>query len=247
MTFTDILPLLFPLFQFFKKNTWNIKYKRLFGLVSYFFLILWATFAIYYELLEKDFVNVILLTLMILFVSYLLYKNPRMLERRFIVNTISIAVLIYFPAKLFDSFIGTLTNATAYFAYLLSKNLVANINFEYTVINSWEYSYKFTFACTGLQSIALVISPILAADFRKYWKKALGVSVLIYLLNMVRSVGVIYGVEVLDIDYYLLHTLVMKFFSIVVIIIIFYYVLSTTKELAEELKGMINEAIKTLF
>jgi len=247
MTLTDILPLFFPLFQFFKRNTWNTKYRRLFGVISYFSLILWSTFAIYYEFLERDFVNVILLAFMALLLVYLLHTNPRMLERRFIVNTISIAVLIYFPAKLFDGFIGTFTNVTAYFTFILSKNLVANLDLDSTVISSWEYNYKFTFACTGLQSIALITSPILAIDLKKYWKKALAIGALIYSLNIIRSVGIIYGVEVLGVDYYVSHTLVMKFFSIVVIIAIFYYVLSTTSELVEELKEIINEVTKTSF
>ena len=238
--FTDIIPLFFPLFQLFKRNTWSIKYKRIFRLSSYLSLILWAILAIYFEFLEKDIVNVTLLAFMAFLIAYFLRYDQRVLEKKFIVYTVSIAVLIYFPAKIFDGFFGAFTNVTAYFTYFLSKELVKNIEYGFCAIYSPIYTYKFTFACTGLQSIALIISPILAINYRKYWRKAIIVGVLIYILNVFRGVGIIYGVEVLGIDYYILHTLLMKFFSIIAIMIIFYLVLSTTGELVEELRVIIN-------
>ncbi|RLF67268.1 MAG: hypothetical protein DRN30_00395 [Thermoplasmata archaeon] len=240
----DFFPILFPFAYFLSKYFWGKtqRSKRTIFL-GYLILILWAIATCVHEFRERDYGNVMILLMVLFFAFYLIIFRKEILLWGFVPQMISIMVLLYFPLKIMDNYTHMITYGTAYFTYLLTKlffedNLYIGLANSKVFIKGIKNVYYFTFACTGIQSIAIVVSPLMATHSRVCLKRAVYIAGLIYVLNIMRGALIILLVERLSWDYYLVHTILMKGFSIVVIMIIFYYVLVSCEELTHKFKEL---------
>lgn len=104
-------------------------------------------------------------------------------------------------------------------------------------------SVQLILACTGLQSMMIFIGAICSlndVDASRRWKAFFATVPMIYLLNILRNVGVIYGMEVMGFDFYLMHNVIGKFGSLIVLIILAFAVFHILPELYDDIVGLLN-------
>lgn len=104
-------------------------------------------------------------------------------------------------------------------------------------------SVQLILACTGLQSMMIFIGAICSlndVDASRRWKAFFATVPMIYLLNIFRNVGVIYGMEVMGFDFYLMHNVIGKFGSLIVLIILAFAVFHILPELYDDIVGLLN-------
>jgi len=240
----NLLPISFPIIYFFSRYVWG-RTRTSFRLIyfGYLLLVAWCVITLLGELRERDYGNVIILSLTIILTMYLVIRKEREIFYGFVPRTVSLMVSIYFPLKLLDDVLHLITYTVAYLTFTFAKTLLnaplALGSIEGDIfISGVKNTYYFTFACTGFQSIAIITSPMIATLEKVCIKKALFISLAIYFLNVIRSFAIVFLVDGFSWDYYLVHTILMKIFSILVMLGMFYYVLSTCKPLVDEVKRL---------
>ncbi|HHC19445.1 MAG TPA: hypothetical protein ENK81_03485 [Euryarchaeota archaeon] len=237
---TDAVPILFPVLYFLARDFWGRTQRASYvTTIGYIFLIIWSLITYVNEYREGDYGNVLIITVVLIFTLYLLTFRRNLLLYGYVPLTISIMVLIYFLLKIVDDLTHMLTYTTAVLTYkMLKLTLGETIGFKVhnseIFIEGIRNSYYFTFACTGFQSIAIITAPMIATQDKSCIRNATYVAALIYILNVIRGFLIVFFVERLEWDYYIVHTVIMKIFSIIALIAIFYYVLVTCKALAME-------------
>ena len=102
---------------------------------------------------------------------------------------------------------------------------------------------RLVLACTGLQSMAVFIGVFMAlkdVDIRRRTKAFLATVPTIYVLNLIRNAGVIYGTEELGYSFSFMHNVVGKAGSLLALIIIAYYVFDLLPELYDRIVGIVD-------
>jgi archaeosortase A (PGF-CTERM-specific) len=102
-------------------------------------------------------------------------------------------------------------------------------------------SVELILACTGLQSMMIFIGAIIAindADSFRRAKAFLATVPVIYALNIFRNMGVIYGMEVLGFNFYLMHNVIGKLGSLIVLIILAFVTFEILPELYDDIVGL---------
>jgi archaeosortase A (PGF-CTERM-specific) len=108
--------------------------------------------------------------------------------------------------------------------------------------NGWP-SVDIILACTGLQSIMIFVGVVVAlrdVDRERRLKAFLATVPVIYGLNIVRNVGVIFGVEVLGASFYMMHNIVGKAGSLVALIILAYIAFEILPELYDNIMDLFD-------
>lgn len=98
-------------------------------------------------------------------------------------------------------------------------------------------------ACTGLQSIMIFVGVIVAlhdVDMRRRLMAFAATVPVIYVLNVVRNVGVIVGVEVIGASFYLMHNVVGKAGSLLALIALAYIAFELLPELYDSIMGLFD-------
>ena len=106
-----------------------------------------------------------------------------------------------------------------------------------------NHSVELILACTGLQSMMIFIGVILALKGVEHKRKlkAFMVTVpVIYVLNIVRNAGVIYGVEVLGYSFYVMHNVIGKIGSLLALIVLAYFAFEILPELYETIASLFS-------
>lgn len=134
-------------------------------------------------------------------------------------------------------------------------NLISNTEYSIGEIgwNGIEYytpvfpSYiGIILACTAIQSMLIFIGGILATEgedysFNKRRLKAFLITVpVIYVLNIIRNVGIIYGVNDLDLNFEYLHGVLGKGGSLIALIILAFFVFKILPELHENILSLVE-------
>jgi len=112
------------------------------------------------------------------------------------------------------------------------------INIQVPVYFNGVYSVSLVLACTGLQSMAVFIGILMAlkgVDLNRRLKAFLATVPTIYVLNLIRNAGVIYGVEKLGYSFSFMHNVIGKTGSLLALIIIAYYVFDLLPELYDRI------------
>ena len=108
--------------------------------------------------------------------------------------------------------------------------------------NGWP-SVDIILACTGLQSIMIFVGVIVAlrnVDRERRLKAFAATVPVIYGLNIIRNVGVIYGVEVLGASFYMMHNVVGKVGSLVALIVLAYIAFEILPELYDNIMDLFD-------
>ena len=82
------------------------------------------------------------------------------------------------------------------------------------------------------------IAAVTNADSHRRWKAFLVTVPVIYVLNIIRNIGVIYGIEVLDYSFEFMHHVVGKIGSLLALIILAYFAFSFLPELFDNIMGL---------
>ncbi|MFO8133840.1 MAG: archaeosortase A [Thermoplasmatota archaeon] len=108
--------------------------------------------------------------------------------------------------------------------------------------NGWP-SVDIILACTGLQSIMIfvgVIAALRGVDRNRRLKAFAATVPVIYVLNVIRNVGVILGVEVLGASFYMMHNVVGKAGSLVALIVLAYVAFELLPELYDNIMDLFD-------
>lgn len=225
----------------------------------------WVIFALYwatqpgYFLHIDDLVNSLFTIVGVYFLFYLAYheylshtqnNHPPALD--FIAGTTVIAGFSYFLIEKISFLSGFLikivADQTAWALQLLGYNVVAqgiiyNEEIHVPVTFNGETSVYLILACTGIQSMIIFIGAIAAlshADNHRRWKAFLGTVPIIYFLNIIRNMGVIYGIEVLGYSFAFMHHVVGKIGSLIALIILAFFAFTVLPELYDNIMGLID-------
>jgi archaeosortase A (PGF-CTERM-specific) len=216
----------------------------------------WATQPGYF-LEIHDLVNAVFCILGVYFLFYIAYheyishlRHEEISSLRFLAGTTFIAGFFYFLIEKIPVFSGFIikmvADQTALFMRVLGLDVAAG-----SIIYTGEVHVPITFdgttsvflilACTGIQSIMIFIGAIAAvthADSLRRWKAFLVTVPVIYLLNIIRNMGVIYGIEVLDYSFEFMHHVVGKIGSLLALIILAFCAFSLLPELFDNIMGL---------
>jgi len=238
------------------------------GKKKHFFLfIAWLIFASYWAMQpeylyykeEGDVFNATFCILGVYFLSYISYheylsykRNERVKSLDFLAGSTFYASLIYFVVQKIPFLAGFLIKMVAVqsvwllkiFGYNISVgNPSGMINIQVPIYFNDHYSVSLVLACTGLQSMAVFIGVLMAlkgVDLKRRIKAFLATIPTIYVLNLIRNAGVIYGVEKLGYSFSFMHNVVGKTGSLLALIIIAYYIFDLLPELYDRITGIVD-------
>ena len=225
----------------------------------------WVIFALYWStqpghfLAIDDLVNSLFTIVGVYFLFYLAYHEylshiqnnpPPALD--FIAGTTFIAGFSYFLIEKISVLSGFLikivADQTAWALQILGYNVAAQ-DILYTpeirvpITFNGETSVYLILACTGIQSMIIFIGAIAALphiDTHRRVKAFLGTVPVIYILNIFRNMGVIYGIEVLGYSFAFMHHVVGKIGSLVVLIILAFFAFTVLPELYDNIMGLLD-------
>ena len=215
------------------------------------FALYWATqpeFLYYKE--DGDIVNAIFSIVGVYFLSYIAYheflsytKREELESLTFLAGSTFIAGFFYFLIEKLPLLSGVLIKTVAgqtvwvmkvmgYHVYTGAINYGSEITVP--VYFNGNHSVQLILACTGLQSMMIfvgVIAALRGVDKSRRFKALVYTVPVIYVLNIVRNVGVIYGVEVLHQTFYFMHNVVGKAGSLLALIVLAYLAFDILPEL----------------
>ncbi|MEA2054902.1 MAG: archaeosortase A [Candidatus Thermoplasmatota archaeon] len=222
------------------------------------FAVYWATqpeFLYYKE--DGDIVNAIICILGVYFLFYIGYheylsykRNEELNHLTFIAGATFISAFFYFLIDKLPVLSGALIKMVAEQTVWVMKAIgydVATGAISYgkaitvPVYFNGNHSVQLILACTGLQSMMIFIGVIAAlkgVDWRRRFKAFMLTIPVIYALNIVRNVGVIYGVEVRNYTFYFMHNVVGKIGSLLVLIILAYLTFEILPELYDNISSL---------
>jgi len=222
------------------------------------FAFYWATqpeFLYYKE--DGDIVNAIFCVAGVYFLSYLAYheflsytKREELEPLTFLVGATFISGFFYFLIEklpvLSGILIKTVAGQTVWVMKIMGYHVSAGaINYGSTitvpVYFNGSHSVQLILACTGLQSMMIFIGVIAAlrgVDLDRRFKALVYTVPVIYVLNIVRNVGVIYGVEVLHQTFYFMHNVVGKAGSLLALIVLAYIAFDILPELYDNIASL---------
>jgi len=225
----------------------------------FIFALYWATqpeFLYYKE--DGDIVNAVFCIVGVYFLSYIAYheylshkRGETLRSLQFLAGVTFFSGMIYFLFQKIDVASGWLihTVASQTVAILNVLGYSASVGDVYHGIQTYapiffngQESVQIILACTGLQSMAVFIGVFAAlnADTKRRMKAFLITIPTIYVLNLVRNVGIVYGVEELNLSFYMMHNVIGKAGSLLALIVIAFFVF----ELLPELYDTIMELFK---
>lgn len=226
----------------------------------------WMLFSFYWALQpeylyykeEADIVNAVFDIVGVYFLSYVGYheylsykRNEEIRSLRWLAGSSFFAGMIYFIFQKITFLGGWLIHVVAQqsvwlltiFGYnVRAGNVVYGVYPSVPVYFNNHESVRLILACTGLQSIAVFVGIILAlkADNKKR-AKAFIISVpVIYVLNLIRNAGVIYGVEELGYSFYFMHNVIGKIGSLIALIVIAYFIFELLPEIYENIVELVS-------
>lgn len=232
---------------YFYKNT--RKHFILF-LGWFIFALYWATqpeFLYYKE--DGDIVNAVFCIVGVYFLSYISYheylshkRGETLRSLQFLAGATFVSGMIYFLVQKIDVISGWLIHTVASqtvgilnaFGYSAEVDGVYHgIQTYVPIIFNGHESVQIILACTGLQSMAVFIGVFAAldADTKRRLKAFLITVPTIYILNLVRNVGIVYGVEELNLSFYMMHNVIGKAGSLLALIVIAFFVFELLPEL----------------
>lgn len=224
----------------------------------FIFAIYWATQPEYlYYKEEGDIVNAIFCIVGVYFLAYisyheyLSYKRGEYVESlNFLAGATFFSGMIYFTIQKIEFLAGSLIKMVAeqtawilnLFGYSAKAGKIAEYGMYVPIYFNNHESVQLILACTGLQSMAVFIGVFLAvkADVRRRIKAFLITIPTIYILNLVRNVGVIYGMEELGLSFYTMHNVIGKFGSLIALIILAFIVFDLLPEVYDNITDLFN-------
>ena len=228
----------------------------------FYLFIAWLIFALYWALQpeylyykeEGDVFNAVFCILGVYFLSYISYheylshkRNEDVESLDFLAGSAFYASLIYFTTQKIPWLAGFLiklvATQSAWLLRIFGYNVTVGepsgmINIQVPVYFNGVYSVSLVLACTGLQSMAVFIGILMAlkgVDLNRRLKAFLATVPTIYVLNLIRNAGVIYGVEKLGYSFSFMHNVIGKTGSLLALIIIAYYVFDLLPELYDRI------------
>jgi phosphatidylserine decarboxylase len=231
----------------------------------FFLSIGWLIFALYWatqpEFLYwkggEDIVNASFCAIGVYFLSYIAYHEWLSISRRgnktldFLAGITFISAFFYFLIKktmLAGSLIEVVANQTSWslrrFGFDVFAGSIQRLPFGDKCVPIYfngVLSVELILACTGLQSMMIFIGAIIAindADSFRRAKAFLATVPVIYVLNIFRNMGVIYGMEVLGFNFYLMHNVIGKLGSLIVLIILAFVTFEILPELYDDIVGL---------
>ncbi|MCD6481471.1 MAG: archaeosortase A [Thermoplasmata archaeon] len=234
--------------------------KHILSLLGWFiFALYWATQPEYlYYKGEGDTVNAVFCIVGVYFLSYLSYHEYLSLKRNedveslnFLAGATFFAGILYFLILKIDILSGWLIKGvaeqTAAIMRILGYNVEAGtihygVSIEVPIYFNGHESVQLILACTGLQSMAVFIGVLAAlkADTKRRMKAFLYTVPTIYVLNLVRNVGVIYGMEELGLSFYMMHNVIGKIGSLIALIVLAFIVFELLPELYDNIIAIFN-------
>jgi len=230
--------------------------------------IAWLVFASYWALQpeylyykeEGDIFNGAFCIVGVYFLSYISYheylsykRNEEIKSLEFLAASTFYASLIYFVIQKIPWLAGILIKAVATQSVWLLKifgygfeagNPVGMLNVQVPIyMNGIDTGIRLVLACTGLQSMAVFIGVFMAlhdVDVERRVKAFLATVPTIYILNLIRNAGVIYGVEELGYSFSFMHNVIGKAGSLLALIFIAYYVFDLLPELYDRIIGIVE-------
>lgn len=215
------------------------------------FALYWATqpeFLYYKE--DGDIVNAVFCIVGIYFLFYIAYheylshiKREELKPLTFLAGSTFISGFFYFLIEKLPIFAGSLikvvADQTVWIMRAIGYNVTAGAIIHGETITvpvyfNGNHSVQLILACTGLQSMMIFIGVIVAlrgVDWRRRLKAFMVTVPVIYVLNIIRNVGVIYGVEVLHQTFYFMHNVVGKIGSLLALIVLAYFAFDILPEL----------------
>ncbi len=243
---------------YFKKN--DLKRNNLILFVAWFlFAIYWATQPefLYYKG-DGDLVNALFCIVGVYFLSYISYheylcykRNEEIRSLKFLAGATFFSGMLYFVFQktvIGNFLIKIVAEQTVFFLKMMGYNVYTG-EIRTSIINTYVPIYfngiksvDIILACTGLQSMAVFIGVIGAinADNKRKLKAFLYTVPTIYILNLVRNVGVVYGMEVLNIDFYMMHNVIGKLGSLIVLIFLAFLIFNLLPELYQNIMDLFN-------
>ncbi len=224
----------------------------------------WLIFALYWatqpEFLyykgDEDIVNAVFCIVGVYFLSYisyheyLCYKRAEEIESlQFLAGATFFAGMLYFVFQKIDYMAGLLIKVVAEQTAAILRamgyaveagGVYYGINTHVPVYFNGHESVQLILACTGLQSMAVFIGVFAALKADKHRRiKAFFYTVpTIYVLNLIRNVGVIYGTEELGLSFYLMHNVIGKAGSLVALIVLAFIVFELLPELYDNIMDL---------
>ena len=228
--------------------------------------IAWLIFSFYwalqpeylYYIEDGDIFNAVFCILGVYFLSYISYHEYLSYKRGedvksldFLAKATFYSSLIYFTFQKIPWLSGWLIKAVAaqsafllkIFGYSVSVgNPVGYLNVQVPVYFNGIESVRLVLACTGLQSMAVFIGVFIALDIdlNRKIKAFIAAVPTIYVLNLIRNAGVIYGMEELHFSFYFMHNVIGKAGSLLALILIAYYIFNLIPELYDRIIGIVN-------
>lgn len=225
------------------------------------FAVYWATQPVFlYTYEEGDVINAAICILGVYFLFYLAYHEYLSHRRRhdkvqaltFLAGATFMSAFFYFLIDklpvLSGHLIKMVAEHTVWLMQVIGYDVSAGaINYgdalAVPVYFEGAQSVHIILACTGLQSMMIfvgVIAALKGVDRQRRWKAFLLTVPVIYLLNLLRNVSVIYGVEVMDISFYFMHNIIGKIGSLLALIILAYIAFDLLPELYDNIMALVD-------
>ncbi len=223
----------------------------------FIFAIYWATQPEYlYYKGDGDIVNAAFCIVGVYFLSYISYheylSHKRMEEiesLNFLAGATFFAGMLYFIFQKMDFMGGVLIKAVAEQTVWLLKamgyaaetgSIYYGMSVHVPIYFEGHESVQLILACTGLQSMAVFIGVFAAlkADSKRRLKAFFYTVPVIYVLNLIRNVGVVYGVEELGLSFYTMHNVIGKTGSLIALIVLAFIVFDLLPELYDNIMDL---------
>jgi len=223
------------------------------------FALYWATQPEYlYYKGEGDIVNAVFCIAGVYFLSYISYheylSHKRMEEiesLNFLAGATFFAGMLYFIFQKVDFMGGMLIKAVAEQTVWLLRamgyaaeagSIYYGMSVHVPIYFEGHESVQLILACTGLQSMAVFIGVFAAlkADGKRRVKAFFYTVPVIYVLNLIRNVGVVYGVEELGLSFYTMHNVIGKAGSLIALIVLAFIVFDLLPELYDNIMDLFN-------
>ncbi|HEC76754.1 MAG TPA: archaeosortase A [Thermoplasmatales archaeon] len=225
----------------------------------FLFAIYWATQPefLYYKG-DRDIVNAVFCILGVYFISYMSYheylsykRGENIKSMDFLAGATFFSGIIYFLFQKIDFMAGLLIKVVAVHSAGILRAFGYNaevggiyygLNTHVPIYFNGHESVQLILACTGLQSIAVFAGVLLAlkADKNRRIKAFLYTVPTIYILNLIRNAGVVYGMEEMGLSFYMMHNVIGKIGSLIALIILAFIVFELLPELYENIMDLFN-------
>ena len=225
------------------------------------FSIYWATQPefLYYKG-DGDIINASFCIMGVYFLSYISYheylsykRNEEVKSLDFLSKATFFSGMIYFTVQKIDVLAGILIKVVAEQSVAILNafgfrakvgSIIEGLNIHVPILyfdgQKWRESVQIILACTGLQSMAVFTGVFLAlnTDIKRKIKAFLVAIPTIYILNLIRNAGIVYGMEKMGLDFYMMHNVIGKVGSLIALIIIAFIIFDLLPELYDEIVGL---------